>query len=57
MDEEVIEGIVEEVRQVIDNAISELSLDQAIETVQGILEDISLTLDGLRDDKNRQLGG
>jgi len=57
MDEEVIEGIVEEVRQVIDNAISELSLDQAIETVQGILEDISLTLGGLRDDKNAQLGG
>jgi len=57
MDEEVIDGIVEEVRRVIDDAISEMSLDQAIETVQGILEDISLTLDGLRDDKNAQLGG
>ena len=57
MDEEVIDGIVEEVRHAIEDATSEMNLDQTIETLQAILEDISLTLDGLRDDKNAQLGG
>ena len=57
MDEEVVEGIVDEIKVAVDDAISELSLDQAIQVVEAIEAELGFMLIALRDDLSRQLGG